>query len=89
MVHVSSTDFGGDILLMDIRTSKHSYGKLNSGNWVKLSDPKQALRGRHPMLILMSRIFDASRAAVFVLRSQELPTILASFGESRYPNLSD
>nr|GEV75875.1 reverse transcriptase domain-containing protein [Tanacetum cinerariifolium] len=22
------------------------------GNWVKLSDPKQALRGRHPMLIL-------------------------------------
>nr|GEW69096.1 hypothetical protein [Tanacetum cinerariifolium]GEW69591.1 hypothetical protein [Tanacetum cinerariifolium] len=23
------------------------------GNWVKLSDPKQALRGRHPMLILV------------------------------------
>nr|GEW45263.1 hypothetical protein [Tanacetum cinerariifolium] len=24
----------------------------DKGNWVKLSDPKQALRGRHPMLIL-------------------------------------
>nr|GEY18071.1 reverse transcriptase domain-containing protein [Tanacetum cinerariifolium] len=27
-------------------------GPLNSRNWVTLSNPKQALRGRHPMLIL-------------------------------------
>ncbi|GKF54264.1 hypothetical protein Tco_0161174 [Tanacetum coccineum] len=43
------------------------------GDWVKLSDPKQALRGRHPMLIhRLSQIFEASRAHGFVLRSQEL-----------------
>nr|GEZ97929.1 hypothetical protein [Tanacetum cinerariifolium] len=29
---------------------------MNSGDWVKLSDPKQALPGRHPMLILRSQI---------------------------------
>ncbi|GJW11988.1 reverse transcriptase domain-containing protein [Tanacetum coccineum] len=38
---------------------KHYFG----GNWVKLSDPKQALRGRHPMLILdVCPDFKASRA---------------------------
>ncbi|GJT88724.1 reverse transcriptase domain-containing protein [Tanacetum coccineum] len=38
--------------------------QLNSGNWVKLSDPKQALRGGTYGLsyISMSRIFEASRA---------------------------
>ncbi|GJT10023.1 reverse transcriptase domain-containing protein [Tanacetum coccineum] len=45
------------------------------GDWVKLSDPKQALRGRHPMLIRLSWIFEASRARGFVLRSQELQII--------------
>ncbi|GJW41629.1 hypothetical protein Tco_0067474 [Tanacetum coccineum] len=39
----------------------------NSGPNFKLSDPKQALRGRHPMLIRsgLSRIFEASRARGF------------------------
>ncbi|GKC01850.1 hypothetical protein Tco_0993460 [Tanacetum coccineum] len=36
---------------------KHYFGgdvpKLVVPYWVKLSDPKQALRGRHPMLILV------------------------------------
>nr|GEZ42013.1 reverse transcriptase domain-containing protein [Tanacetum cinerariifolium] len=32
----------------------HAYENSSSkGDWVKLSDPKQALRGRHPMLILV------------------------------------
>ncbi|GKB88177.1 reverse transcriptase domain-containing protein [Tanacetum coccineum] len=37
------------------------------GDWVKLSDPKQALRGRHLMLIRsgLSRILEASRARGF------------------------
>ncbi|GKC33253.1 reverse transcriptase domain-containing protein, partial [Tanacetum coccineum] len=38
--------FGGDVPAMDIPELQ------TLGNWVKLSDPKQALRGRHPMLIL-------------------------------------
>ncbi|GJU82203.1 hypothetical protein Tco_1284568 [Tanacetum coccineum] len=58
------------------------------GDWVKLSDPKQALRGRHPMLIRLSRIFEASRARGFVLRSQELQ-ILSFIWEIQYPNLID
>ncbi|GJT07277.1 reverse transcriptase domain-containing protein [Tanacetum coccineum] len=58
-------------------------GIMNNGDWVKLSDPKQALRGRHPMLI---RSYDcpdseASRARGFVLRSQELQ-ILSFIWES-------
>nr|GEU39884.1 reverse transcriptase domain-containing protein [Tanacetum cinerariifolium] len=32
--------------------SKYSPRTNEFGDWVKLSDPKQALRGRHPMLIL-------------------------------------
>nr|GEW08527.1 reverse transcriptase domain-containing protein [Tanacetum cinerariifolium] len=31
--------------------SKHSLRTNEFGDWLKLSDPKQALRGRHPMLI--------------------------------------
>ncbi|GJY96535.1 reverse transcriptase domain-containing protein [Tanacetum coccineum] len=63
------------------------------GDWVKLSDPKQALHGRHPMLILvilcrLSRIFEASRAHGFVLRSLELQ-ILSFIWEIQYPNLID
>ncbi|GKG46776.1 hypothetical protein Tco_0501622, partial [Tanacetum coccineum] len=47
--------------------------QLNSGNWVKLSDPKQALRGRHPMLILGCPGFLKPLVlAVFILQSQEL-----------------
>ncbi|GJU56044.1 hypothetical protein Tco_1229758 [Tanacetum coccineum] len=33
------------------RISKPSPRTNEYGDWVKLSDPKQALRGRHPMLI--------------------------------------
>ncbi|GJU61789.1 hypothetical protein Tco_1243624 [Tanacetum coccineum] len=60
-----------------------------SREWVKLSDPKQALRGRQPMLIhRLSRIFEASRARGFVLRSEELQ-ILSFIWEIQYPNLID
>ncbi|GJY70399.1 reverse transcriptase domain-containing protein [Tanacetum coccineum] len=58
----------------------------NSGDWVKLSDPKQALRGRAPHGL--SQIFEASRARGFVLRSQELQ-ILSFIWEIQYPNLID
>ncbi|GKC61857.1 hypothetical protein Tco_1089455 [Tanacetum coccineum] len=60
---------------------------------VKLSDPKQALCGRQPMLIRsyssrLSQIFDAFRARGFVLRSQELQ-ILSFIWKIQYPNLID
>ncbi|GKC43897.1 reverse transcriptase domain-containing protein [Tanacetum coccineum] len=59
------------------------------GNGIKLSDPKQALRGWQPMLIRrLSWIFEASRARGFVLRSQELQ-ILSFIWEIQYPNLID
>ncbi|GJV18365.1 hypothetical protein Tco_1367385 [Tanacetum coccineum] len=71
------------------RFSKPSPRTNEFGDWVKLSDPKQALRGRHPMLIRrLSRIFEASRARGFVLRSQELQ-ILSFIWEIQYPNLID
>ncbi|GJR19560.1 hypothetical protein Tco_0968087 [Tanacetum coccineum] len=52
------------------RITHKQVGKLRTkeyGDWVKLSDPKQALRGRHLMLIRsgLSRIFEASRAHGF------------------------
>nr|GEY19067.1 hypothetical protein [Tanacetum cinerariifolium] len=46
--------YGGNTPILDVLflhfypLDQLKYG----GNWVKLSDPKQALRGRHPMLIL-------------------------------------
>nr|GEV75929.1 hypothetical protein [Tanacetum cinerariifolium] len=43
-----------NILVLDV-PFLHFYPPLTSssmGDWVKLSDPKQALRGRHPILIL-------------------------------------
>ncbi|GJT57704.1 hypothetical protein Tco_0992758 [Tanacetum coccineum] len=75
--------FGGDIPQMVV-------SDLNKfGDWVKLSDPKQELRGRHPMLIRkLSWIFKASRARGFVLRSQELQ-ILSFIWEIQYLNLID
>nr|GFB29066.1 hypothetical protein [Tanacetum cinerariifolium] len=50
--------------------SKHSLRTNECGDWVKLSDPKQALRKRHPMLILVwnSRILK-TYAKDFVLQS--------------------
>ncbi|GKD36327.1 hypothetical protein Tco_1251836 [Tanacetum coccineum] len=63
-------------------TSKPSLKAIEFGEWVKLSDPKQALRGRHPMLIHSDcPDFEASRARGFVLRSLELQ-ILSFIWES-------
>nr|GEW00257.1 reverse transcriptase domain-containing protein [Tanacetum cinerariifolium] len=45
--------FGEDIQRWLLRISKLSLRINEFGDWVKLSDPKQALRGRHPMLILI------------------------------------
>ncbi|GJX81885.1 reverse transcriptase domain-containing protein, partial [Tanacetum coccineum] len=51
------------------RISKPSPRINEFRDWVKLSDPKQVLRGRHPMLIrsyvMMSRILEDSRARGF------------------------
>ncbi|GJW18000.1 hypothetical protein Tco_0025436 [Tanacetum coccineum] len=72
--------------------SKPSPRTNEYGDWVKLSDPKQALRGRHPMLIrsyvMMYRIFEASRARGFVLRSQELQNPQLHFRNSDIQILS-
>ncbi|GKF54075.1 hypothetical protein Tco_0160985, partial [Tanacetum coccineum] len=63
------------------RISKPSPRTNEFRDWVKLSDPKQALRGRQPtclsvvILCRLSRIFEASRAHGFVLRSQELQVL--------------
>ncbi|GJS96783.1 hypothetical protein Tco_0803751 [Tanacetum coccineum] len=56
--------FGGDIPAMDIPDLQTFPKTTNSGNWVKLSDPKQALRCPGFLMPLV--------LAVFVLRSQEL-----------------
>ncbi|GJS20108.1 hypothetical protein Tco_0448740 [Tanacetum coccineum] len=93
MVIVLSTTLEGMSLLWISRISKPSLRTNEYGDWVKLSDPKQALRGRHPMLIRsyvmqMSRIFEASRARCFVLRSQELQILSFILG-IRYSNLID
>ncbi|GJX84707.1 hypothetical protein Tco_0670511 [Tanacetum coccineum] len=75
-------------LLWISRISKPSPRTNEYGDWVKLSDPKQALRGRHPMLILDCPDSEASRARGFVLRSQELQVLSFILG-IRYPNLID
>ncbi|GJV74062.1 reverse transcriptase domain-containing protein [Tanacetum coccineum] len=69
-------NIGDQVLLFNPRLKMFS-GKLKScWDWVKLSDPKQALRGRHPMRIRrLSWILEASRARGFVLRSLELHII--------------
>nr|GEV84756.1 hypothetical protein [Tanacetum cinerariifolium] len=46
--------FGEDIPKMVVPDFKHSSKTNEFKDWVKLSDPKQALHGRHPMLILVS-----------------------------------
>nr|GEV19610.1 reverse transcriptase domain-containing protein [Tanacetum cinerariifolium] len=51
--HILKHYFGEDIPKMVALISKHSPKTNEFGDWVKLSDPKQALRGRHPMLILV------------------------------------
>ncbi|GKA21373.1 RNA-directed DNA polymerase, eukaryota [Tanacetum coccineum] len=53
---------------------------------VKLSDPKQALHGRHPMLIHSCPwIFETSRARGFVLRSLEHQNPQLHIGKIQYP----
>ncbi|GJZ23170.1 reverse transcriptase domain-containing protein [Tanacetum coccineum] len=70
-----------------IEISKPSPRINEFGDWVKLSDPKQALRGRHLMLIRLSRIFKASVAPGFVLRIKSLnPQASLEFQD---PNLID
>ncbi|GJX17119.1 reverse transcriptase domain-containing protein [Tanacetum coccineum] len=78
----------GMSLLRISRISKPSLRTIKFRDWVKLSDPKQALRGRHPMLILDCPDSEASRARGFVLRSQELQVLSFILG-IRYPNLID
>ncbi|GJX98105.1 hypothetical protein Tco_0355124 [Tanacetum coccineum] len=80
MVIVSNTTLEVISLLWISRTSKPSLRTTNSGNWVKLSDPKQALRGRgaphHAYPVISSSrcpgFLKPLVLAVFVLRSQEL-----------------
>nr|GEU98014.1 reverse transcriptase domain-containing protein [Tanacetum cinerariifolium] len=50
--------FGEDIPKMVVLISKHSSRTNEFKDWVKLSDPKQTLRGRHPMLILVSLLMN-------------------------------
>ncbi|GJV75281.1 reverse transcriptase domain-containing protein [Tanacetum coccineum] len=70
------------------RISKPSPRTNEFGEWVKLSDPKQALRRRQPMLILDCPDFEASRAQSFVLRSLELQILNFNLG-IQYPNIID
>ncbi|GJQ89319.1 hypothetical protein Tco_0000458 [Tanacetum coccineum] len=74
--------------------------QLNSGNWVKLSDPKQRISWEcTPCLILVyHKVVMLARCpgflkplvlAVFVLRSQEPQLLQLHFGKSRYPDLID
>ncbi|GJS34659.1 hypothetical protein Tco_0533041 [Tanacetum coccineum] len=65
MVIVLSTILEGMSLLWISRISKPSLRTIKFRDWVKLSDPKQALRGRHPMLILDCPDSEASRARGF------------------------
>ncbi|GJT18817.1 hypothetical protein Tco_0877523 [Tanacetum coccineum] len=62
------------------------------GDWVKLSDPKQALRGRQPMLIrssnMIARIFEASRAYGFSPSFTRASHPQLHLG-IQYPNLID
>ncbi|GKF54320.1 hypothetical protein Tco_0161230 [Tanacetum coccineum] len=81
-----STTLEGTYLKWLSRISKPSPRINEFGDWVKLSDPKQALRGRHPMLIRFSRIFEDSHAHGFVLHSQELHILCFILG-IQYPNL--
>ncbi|GJX77814.1 reverse transcriptase domain-containing protein [Tanacetum coccineum] len=58
----------GMSLLWISRISKPSPRTNEFGDWVKLSDPKQALRGRHPMLIRsydVPECVEATRARSF------------------------
>ncbi|GKE93059.1 hypothetical protein Tco_1574154 [Tanacetum coccineum] len=72
------------------RISKPSLRTNEFGDWVKLSDPKQALRGRHPMLI---RSYDCPDCDVSHARGFCPLITRASHPQLhlgiRYPNLID
>ncbi|GJX49220.1 hypothetical protein Tco_0276065 [Tanacetum coccineum] len=77
MVIILKTTFGGCIPAMDIPDIQTFLkDKPKFRNWVKLSDPKQALRGRHPYGFILvtgcSGFLKPLVIAVFVLRSKEL-----------------
>nr|GEV23956.1 hypothetical protein [Tanacetum cinerariifolium] len=61
--------------------SKPSLRTNEFGDWVKLSDPKQALRGRNSQIL-------KTRARGFVLRSPDLHILSFILG-IQYPNLID
>ncbi|GKA08272.1 reverse transcriptase domain-containing protein [Tanacetum coccineum] len=63
------------------------HGPINSGR-VKHSDLKQALRGRHPMLIVDCPDCEDSRALSFTLHPQEFHILSFILG-IQYPNLID
>nr|GFB50075.1 reverse transcriptase domain-containing protein [Tanacetum cinerariifolium] len=68
--HILKHYFGEDVPKMVV-SPNIPQGPLNSRNWVKLSDPKQALRGRHPCLSLVFNILGFGRLMLkdFVLQS--------------------
>ncbi|GKB49599.1 hypothetical protein Tco_0900352 [Tanacetum coccineum] len=89
MVIVLNTTLKGTYQPRLSSTSKPSPRTIEFGEWVKLRDPKQALHGRHPMLILVDcPDFEASRACGFVLRSLELQILSFTLG-IQYTNLID
>ncbi|GKF45370.1 hypothetical protein Tco_0131922 [Tanacetum coccineum] len=88
MVIVLSTILEEISLLWISRISKPSPRTNEYGDWVKLSDPKQALRGRHHMLILDCPDFEASHARGFFPSITRASNPWLHLG-IRYPNLVD
>ncbi|GKE66733.1 hypothetical protein Tco_1520894 [Tanacetum coccineum] len=92
MVIELSTNLEGTYQNWLSRISKPSPRTNEFGDWVKLSDPKQALRGRNSMLIrsyvMIAQIVMAPVLAVFVLRSLGLHILSFILG-IRYPNRID
>ncbi|GJV62832.1 hypothetical protein Tco_1473660 [Tanacetum coccineum] len=87
--------WSGSSLLWISRISKPSLRTIKFGDWVKLSDPKQALRGTPiclsfslSMLLGIPGFLKPLVLTVFVLRSQELQILSFILG-IRYPNLID
>nr|GEV01404.1 reverse transcriptase domain-containing protein [Tanacetum cinerariifolium] len=62
-----------------------SQGPLNFRNWVKLSDLKQALRGRHPMIILSF----SNEQIVLAVDEFPLPDYFPTASKDRFPLLSE
>nr|GEU57371.1 reverse transcriptase domain-containing protein [Tanacetum cinerariifolium] len=73
--------FGEDITKMVVSDLQTSLRTNEFGDWVKLSDPKQVLRGRHPMLILVV----VMNKCVFVWRPALPFLVFCSFVCPRIP----